>query len=101
MSCAAVARLFKISASSVRTIDAEVLKNTRRKIDLSQTRYLLVDEKRIGKRRFATLVLDGDSHQLLYFTEGRKRETLAHFLRNLPPSVKQQIEAVAMDGSPA
>ena len=99
MSCVAVSRRYGIDAKTVRAIDNELLQETTRTVDLSQTRKLLVDEKRIAKRRFATIVLDGDSHKLLYLAEGRRSETLARFLRSLPEEVKQQIEAVAMDGS--
>lgn len=38
---------------------------------------------------------------MLYCAEGRNSESLACFLRSLPAAVKQRIEAVAMDGSPA
>ena len=101
MSCSAVAQLFRLSHTAVRTIDAQVLKATTQPVDLTQTRRLLVDEKRIGKRCFATIVLDGDSHRVLSTAQGRNSEAFAYFLRHLPASVKQQIEAVAMDGSRA
>ena len=101
MSCSAVAQLFRLSHTAVRTIDAQVLKATTQPVDLTQTRRLLVDEKRIAKRCFATIVLDGDSHRVLSTAQGRNSEALAYFVRHLPASVKQQIEAVAMDGSRA
>ena len=70
-----MARLYGIDAKTVRAIDNELLQETTRTADFSQTRKLLVDEKRIAKRRFATIVLDDDSHK------------------------SQQIEPIAMDGS--
>lgn len=60
-SCSALAQWFGLSHTAIRTIDAEVLKETAQDADLSRLRRLLVDEKRIGRRRFATIVLDGDS----------------------------------------
>jgi len=84
--------------NTVRRIDKAVLGKEMPPVDLSKTRRLLVDEKRIGRNCFATIVLDGDTHALLYFAKGRNSEVLAEFLRGLPKAVKQQIEAVAMDG---
>jgi len=101
MSCSAVAELFGLSHTAVRTIDAQVLKETTKSMDLSATRRLLVDEKRIGRRCFMTIVLDGDSHRVLHTAKGRDSEALASFLRSLAPTIKQQIQAVAMDGSRA
>ena len=96
-----MAELFGLSHTAVRTIDAQVLKETTKSMDLSSTRRLLVDEKRIGRRCFMTIVLDGDSHRVLHTAKGRDSEALASFLRSLAPTIKQQIQAVAMDGSRA
>ncbi|MFT6861948.1 MAG: hypothetical protein ACJAVK_000501, partial [Akkermansiaceae bacterium] len=50
---------------------------------------------------YVTIVLNGDTGELLYMAEGKKREVLDRFFEQLSPEQKGRIEAVGIDRSGA
>ena len=59
---------------------------------------LLVDEKSVGRgHNYLTIVLNGDTGELLYMKPGKKKEVLDEFLQQLSESQRQSIEAVGID----
>ena len=60
---------------------------------------MLVDEKAVRRgHNYVTIVLNGDTGELLYMAEGKKREVLGRFFEQLSPEQKGRIEAVGIDG---
>jgi len=65
---------------------------------LDGLRILLIDEKAVRKRHgYVTLVMNGQTGELLYLAEGKKKESLKGFFDRLGKAQKASIEAVAMD----
>lgn len=53
--------------------------------DLENLRYLLIDEKAIGKRhKYVTVVLNAEDGELLFMQRGKKKETLEAFYAMIP-----------------
>jgi len=70
--------------------------------NLDNLRVLLVDEKSIRKHHsYYTLVLNGETGELLHMGPGKKKDSLLGFYDKLTTPQKQGIEAVAMDRSKA
>ena len=94
----AVALMFEISEATVRRYDMEVLESTLPPPDLDNIRSLLIDEKHMGRRHgYVTVVLNGDTGELLHMAKGKKRESLESFFEQLDTSQKQKIEVVGID----
>ena len=93
-----VAAMFDISDSTVRRYDKEVLQRDTPPPDLDNLRTLLVDEKSVGRgHNYLTIVLNGDTGELLYMKPGKKKEALDGFLKQLSESQRQSIVAVGID----
>ncbi|MCR4471948.1 ISL3 family transposase, partial [Burkholderia sp. SCN-KJ] len=61
-------------------------------------RYLAMDEFALHKgHRYATVVVDPISRQVLWIGPGRSRETARAFFEQLPEGAAKRIEAVAID----
>jgi transposase len=72
--------------------------------DWSQVRRLLIDETSARRgHRYVTSVVDADTRELLFLTEGREGAAVAAFVEELRAHGGKpgQIELVAMDMSPA
>jgi len=94
----AVADKFGHSATTVCAWDKSVLQNQLPPPRLDGIRVLLVDEKAVRRRHnYVTVVMNGDTRELVYMKEGAKKETLMGFIDRLNSRQKAQIEAVAMD----
>ena len=75
-----VAAMFDISDSTVRRYDKEVLQRDTPPPDLDNLRTLLVDEKSVGRgHNYLTIVLNGNTGELLYMRPGKKKEVLDGF----------------------
>jgi transposase len=75
-----------------------------RRRDWSQVRRLLIDETSARRgHRYVTSVVDADTRELLWMTEGRESAAVAAFVEELRAhgGTPEQIELVAMDVSPA
>ena len=93
-----VAELMGISESNVYRWDREVLEKTLPPPKLDGLKYLLVDEKAVRRgHNYVTLVMNGESGELLYIAEGKKKESLEGFFAQLNQGQKATVKAVAMD----
>lgn len=78
--------------------DKAILTQTLPEPDLDNLRVLLVDEKAIRKHHgYVTLVMNGQTGELLHMAEGKKKASLQSFFDKLSPEQKQRIVAVGMD----
>lgn len=102
MPATAVACFIPASDSTIRRWDKHVLHSILPPPDLDSLRYLMVDEKSIGKgHQYMTIVLNGDTGELLHIAEGRKKESLQSFFDSLTDAQKAPIQAVCVDRSGA
>ena len=93
-----IALMYEISDSTVRLYDKEVLREQLPPPDLDHLRTLLIDEKSVKKgHSYVTIVLNGDTGELLYMEEGRKREVIDGFFDQLCEEQKARIQAVGID----
>ena len=87
-----------VSTTTAYHWDKAVLKETLPEPNLDDLRILLVDEKAVRRHYgFVTLVMNGETGELLHFDEGKKKTSLQPFFDRLTPAQKERIEAVAMD----
>lgn len=94
--------LYAVSASTARRYDKTILQRELPEPNLDGLVTLLVDEKAVRKRHgYVTLVMNGDTGELLHMSEGKKKQSLQEFFDRLSPEQKATIEAVAMDRSGA
>lgn len=96
-----VAERLKLSWHSVKRIDKQRLVRERPPIDWARLRRLVMDEFALHKgHRYASVIADADTRQVLWIGEGRKRESIRPFFKELGKYC-EQIEAVAMDQNSA
>lgn len=94
----AVANFFGLSWHTVKALDKMLLKAKLSEPNWSAIRYLAMDEFALHKgHRYATVVIEPLSRQVLWVGQGRSRETARAFFEQLPPGVAERIEAVAID----
>lgn len=92
-----VAGLLGLHWHTVRAIDQQRLAREVVEPDLGRVRRLVMDEFALFKgHRYATVVMDADTQQVLWVGEGHTRAAVRPFFEWLG-SHCQQIEAVAMD----
>ena len=97
-----IAAIYEISDSTVSHYDKAVLKEDLPPPDLDHIRTLLIDEKVVRRgHNYVTIVLNGDTGELLYMAEGKKREVIDYFFEQLTQEQKDKIEAVGIDRSGA
>jgi len=69
-----------------------------------EVRRIMIDETSAKRgHRYVTVVLDADTHDLLFMVEGRSAKAVAEFVAAMPAhgAVAQQITEAVMDMSPA
>jgi transposase len=94
----AVATFFGLDWHTVKAIDKNGLTARLAEPDWSAIRYLAMDEFALHKgHRYATVVVEPVTRQVLWVGEGRSRETARRFFDQLPVGVAERIEAVAID----
>ena len=72
----AVAKMMDIGESTVRRYDIAILKRDLPEPNLDGLRVILIDEKAIRKGHgYVTLVLNGETGELLHMAEGKKKES--------------------------
>lgn len=82
---------------TLKTLDKARLARDLPEPDLSRVRYLVMDEFALFKgHRYASVVIDAETRQVLWVGEGRSREAIRPCFEWLGPHC-QHIEAVAMD----
>jgi transposase len=94
----AVARFYSLGWHTVKTLDKMRLRASVCEPDWSQIEYLAMDEFALHKgHRYATVVVNPISRQVLWLGLGRSRETARAFFEQLPAGAAQRIKAVAID----
>jgi len=93
-----VAELLGHSPTTVCDWDKRVLQRKLPKPNLNRLRILLVDEKSVRRgHKYVTVVMNGDTHEVLFLEEGHKKETLMRFIDKLNTAQKSRIQAVGID----
>ncbi len=94
----AVATFFGLGWHTVKALDKMLLQAKLTEPDWTTIRYLAMDEFALHKgHRYATVVIEPLSRQVLWVGQGRSRETARAFFEQLPAGVVERIEAVAID----
>lgn len=98
MTLSAVADLLDVATSTILRWDKWVLKNQLPPPKLDGLRVLLIDEKAVrSHHHYVTLVMNGETGELLYMAEGKKKESLEKFFQQLTAEQKASIQAVGID----
>jgi len=93
-----VAQILPISSSTALRWDKQVLERTLPDPNFDGIKVLMVDEKSIWKNHsYVTVVINGETGELLHMAEGKKKKAFSSFFDKLTPEQKSSIEAVAMD----
>jgi len=87
-----------VSTSTSRRWDKQVLARHLPDSDFNNLRTILVDEKSIGPHHhYLTVVINGETGEVLHLAEGKKKESLESFFQKLIPTQINKIKAVGMD----
>lgn len=90
----AVSRFFDLGWHTVQALDKALLRQTVQESDWSQIHYLAMDEFALHRgHRYATVIADPISRQVLWGGNGRSRDTAAAFFKQLPAGIAEQIRA--------
>ena len=93
-----VARHLDLDPKTVKAIDYACLKAEFGKTDYTGLRILAIDEIALKKgHRYMTVVLDYLTGRVVWMGEGRDKNTLDAFFKDMTAEQKNAIEAVAMD----
>jgi transposase len=93
-----VCKLAQLHWETVRNIERAKLERELAALPAAQPTRLVMDEFALFKgHRYATVVLDADTRQVLWVGEGRSRQAIRPFFEWLGPERCAKIEAVAMD----
>lgn len=97
-----VAAMFEIGDGTVRRYDRLVLAENTPPPMLDGLRKLLIDEKSVRRGHcYVTVILNGETGELLHMREGRKKESVLSFFEQLTEEQRAGIEAVGIDRSGA
>lgn len=87
-----------ISASTARRWDKQILTQCLPAPDLDHLGIILVDEKSIGAgHQYMTVVINGETGEVLHLAEGKKKTSLESFFQKLSPQQIEKIKAVGID----
>ena len=93
-----VAEHLDLDRKTVKALEKEALQTQFGKTNYAGLRQLAIDEIAIRKgHNYMTVVLDYQSGRVVWMGEGRKAENVDAFFRQMPPTVRKNIEAVSMD----
>lgn len=92
------ATLLGLNWKTVRNLDKRRLQQQFGSLDMSGVRILAMDEFAIHKgHRYATVIIDHETHRVLWVGKGRSRAEVRPFFESLSEEQRAQIQAVAMD----
>ena len=95
-----IAEYFNVSHGTIRSWNQKCLGEILGKVNFDNLRYILVDEKSIGKgHSYVTVVLNAINGDLLHMAPGRKKDSLKQFIDKLSNAQKSRIMAVCVDRS--
>jgi transposase len=98
LSVEAVAHHLDLDPKTVKDFDKTSLEDEFGKTRYAGLRRLAIDEIAVKKgHRYMTVVLDYDTGGVVWMGEGRQTDTLDGFFRGMPPTVRNAIQAVAID----
>lgn len=98
MTASEVSQILPFSDDTIRRWDKQVLEEQFGEVDLTNVTKLLIDEKSIGKHhKYVTLVLDGESGELLYMAKGKSSDSLKPFFEKMPEKTRRNVIAACMD----
>lgn len=87
-----------VSEATAHRWDKQVLERELPEPNLDGIEVLLVDEKAVRKHYgYVTLVMNGQTGELLHMAEGKKKTSFGSFFDKLSAEQKQSIQVVAMD----
>lgn len=93
-----VAQQFGLHWSTVRHLDQLRMMGLLAALPTPEPRRLVIDEFALFKgHRYASVILDADTRQVLYIAQNRTRQSIRPFFEALGPQGCQRIQAVAMD----
>ena len=98
-----VTEFVPVSPVTIYRWDKAILQKTLPEPDLDNLKYILVDEKAVGKgqKAYVTIVLNAESGELLSMTRGKSKESLQQFTDLLNDRQAGNIKAVGLDRSGA
>jgi len=97
-----VAQYLGVCDTTVRQWNKKILTSLLGEPNYDNLRLLMVDEKSIGKgHSYVTVVLNGQTGDLLHLAEGKKKDSLTSFFSKLSSKQKATIRAVCIDRSGA
>ncbi len=90
--------MFEICDGTVRRYDKIVLESDTPPPLLDGIEKLLIDEKSVRKGQgYVTVILNGETGELLHMTEGRKKEAVVSFFEKLTEAQRASIVAVGIN----
>lgn len=93
-----VAQQFGLHWSTMRHLDKQRMMGLLTALPAPRPRRLVMDEFALFKgHRYASVILDADTRQVLYIAKDRTRKAIRPFFEALGPEGCQRIQAVAMD----
>jgi len=93
-----IPEILPISEATAGRWDRKVLQEHLPEPNLENLLILLIDEKAVRRRHgYVTLVMNGETGELLHLAEGKKKESLLSFFDKLSEDQKKRIVAVAID----
>ena len=93
-----VAEHLHIDPKTVKDIDKSFLEQSFGRDNFDDLRVLMIDEIAVHRGyRYMTVVADFFSGRVVWMGNGRKKQTLDAFFKNLTAGQKRAVEAVAMD----
>ena len=101
MTISDVAKHLSLSWDLIKSIQKRYLEKKYKNPNFRQLKRIAIDEIYVGKRGYLTVVLDVLSGAVVFVGDGKGGEALEPFWKKLRGIRKLQIEAVAIDMSPA